>query len=190
MGAQSISIIGALLLFCAACSDSDRETSDVVQPAAESSLTTPAVPPADTTQSHAPDNDPPPDPVIAWLDGVDQNWDALWPAAEVFIEHDCVMLRSPDGTDDPALTVWPTGTTWDHEASAIVLADGVVVYEGDVIEVGGGQVPFDQAGGNNANAAGLGNDGLARLQACADDHPGSPVWMLDADGSVGPASSG
>lgn len=58
-----------------------------------------------------------------------------------------------------------------------------------MIGVGGGEIPFDQGSGNNVDVSGLGSEGLARLQTCAADHPGLQLWLLDADGSVGPASS-
>ena len=82
--------------------------------------------------------------------------------------------------------MWPTGTTWDQESAAIVLLDGFVVREGDVIAVGGGVVPFIE-GENNLSAEGLGDDGLARLKACSAHHPNVDVWLLDAGSGVGPA---
>ena len=146
--------LGALLL-CASCGGDGSEATNPVPPPTGSSTNaierTTAV-----GSSTGPEAIAVSDPVVAWVDGVDQNWDTLWPAAEVLVDNGCILLTTPDDTGEPVLTVWPTGTTWDHEASAIVLPDGFVVHEGDVIEVGGGGILFDQSAGNNVDVAGLG----------------------------------
>ena len=61
--------------------------------------------------------------------------------AEVFgtlvVEADCVYLA----WTEPEIrfpVVWPHGTGWDSEASAIVLPDGTLVHVGDEVYGGGG----------------------------------------------------
>lgn len=56
---------------------------------------------------------------------------------ELAIEGDCLYLVWPD-SDARFPVIWPHGTSWDAERSAVVLARGALVQEGDRVDGGGG----------------------------------------------------
>jgi hypothetical protein len=56
---------------------------------------------------------------------------------ELAIEGDCLYLVWPD-SDARFPVIWPHGTSWDAERSAVVLARGALVQEGDRVDSGGG----------------------------------------------------
>lgn len=56
---------------------------------------------------------------------------------EIVIESGCLYLYWPDsGIRYPV--IWPHGTAWDAERSAVVLPDGTLAYNGDWVEGAGG----------------------------------------------------
>jgi len=56
---------------------------------------------------------------------------------EVVIEAECLYLsRTEPETRFPV--IWPHGTAWDSEQSAVVLPGGTLVHEGDEVYGGGG----------------------------------------------------
>lgn len=55
----------------------------------------------------------------------------------VVIESDCLYLQIP-GSDGRSPVIWPHGTSWNHNESAIELSDGTLVYEGDEVHGAGG----------------------------------------------------
>jgi hypothetical protein len=56
---------------------------------------------------------------------------------ELAIEGDCLHLVWSD-SDARFPVIWPHGTSWDAERSAVVLARGALVQEGDRVDGGGG----------------------------------------------------
>lgn len=125
-------------------------------------------------------------PVVAWREGVDQDWDA-YAVFTVTIDDGCLVLESPS-TRYQTLSIWPAGTSWDTTASAVVLPDGARLHDGDTIAIGGGGIPLDQADDNGVDSRALADDGLARLQACSAEHGGLDVWLFDSTGTIERAS--
>ncbi|WP_346385449.1 hypothetical protein [Nocardioides sp.] len=99
--------------------------------------------------------------VHARIDGPVLVSDAHWEAGmaalirgPVRLVGDCLFIGS-------APVIWPTGTTWDDEADAVVLNDGTLVAVGATVSGGGGSL-------SAADVAGVFNEELAdAVRACA-----------------------
>jgi hypothetical protein len=85
----------------------------------------------------------------------------------VRLTGDCLFIGN-----DPV--IWPTGTTWDDEADAVVLNDGTVVAVGATVSGGGGSL-------SAADVAEVFNEELAdAVRACAPDgRPAASVFNPD-----------
>lgn len=58
--------------------------------------------------------------------------------ARISFNDSCIQLVAPDSGDPDSTTIaWPSGTMWDPDAENIVLPDGRVISDGDVITGGG-----------------------------------------------------
>ena len=74
---------------------------------------------------------------------------------EVAYDGRCLTL-------DGLPTLWPAGTTWDEQSSAVVLPDGTSAPIGTTLSAGGGVVPF-------ANSAwGDDQDATSVIEQCLD----------------------
>ncbi|MEN8040778.1 MAG: hypothetical protein ABFR95_04675 [Actinomycetota bacterium] len=71
---------------------------------------------------------------------------------EVELEGNCLYLMHPDA-DERYPIVWPRGTSWDADESAVRLRDGTLVYPGDTIS-GGGGFPYASRLDDYTSAAG------------------------------------
>ena len=96
-------------------------------------------------------------------------------SGEVVIEGRCLYLRIPD-TDQRFPVVWPHGTSWDDSDSAIVLSDGTLIREGDVVSGGGGYHSEDFDHYTNA-------EGVSRLGECVDNTYGE-VAVFNSGGEI------
>jgi hypothetical protein len=81
---------------------------------------------------------------------------------EVVIESDCLYLLWSDEAGTRFPVVWPYGTSWNVDESAVVLPDGSLVYEGVRVEGGGGY--YDEDALSNYTVP----DGVALAQLCVD----------------------
>jgi hypothetical protein len=90
------------------------------------------------------------------------------------------LLRGPVRLADGCLfigsapVIWPTGTTWDDEADAVLLKDGTRVAMGASVSGGGGSL-------SAADIAGVFNQELAEaVRACTPDgRPAASVFNPD-----------
>jgi hypothetical protein len=87
------------------------------------------------------------------------------------LDGDCLLLR---GDDDVSVPVWQSGTTWDSNASEVVLPDGGRVSIGDEVEAGGGGRP---GGGLIREVSSL--DGRKLAEECALT-AGSGVFVIQS----------
>lgn len=92
----------------------------------------------------------------------------------VVIESDCIYLHMP-ATDSRYPVVWPHGTSWNKQDSAIELPDGILVYEGDEVRGGGGY----HSGQNLSEFTGT--EGLELAMACADNQYGEIAVFNSSD---------
>lgn len=76
-------------------------------------------------------------------------------------EDGCLYLGQP-GTDERYPVVWPHGTSWDEDESAVVLPGGTLAYAGDSVSGGGG---IHDAGSLDSSNA----EGRALAEACVDN---------------------
>ena len=83
----------------------------------------------------------------------------------VVIESDCLYLQMP-GTDVRYPIVWPHGTLWNHQESAIELSDGTLVYEGDEVRGAGGYHYLERLSEFTVT------EGVELAVACADNQYG------------------
>lgn len=92
----------------------------------------------------------------------------------VVIETDCLYLQ-PTGTDTRYPVVWPHGTSWNHDETAIELSDGTLVYEGDEVRGGGGYHYLERLSEFTVTA------GVELAVACADNQYGEIVVFNSND---------
>jgi hypothetical protein len=95
----------------------------------------------------------------------------------VVIEADCLYLQ-PIGTDIRYPVVWPHGTSWNHNESAIELSDGTLVYEGDEVRGGGGYHYLERL--SEFTVA----EGVERALACVDNQYGE-IAVFNSNDHIG-----
>lgn len=91
----------------------------------------------------------------------------------VVIESDCLYLQMP-GSDERSPVIWPHGTSWSYQESAIQLPDGTFVYEGDEVRGGGGYHHLERV--NEFTVT----EGVELAVSCADDQTGE-IAVFNAD---------
>jgi hypothetical protein len=97
-------------------------------------------------------------------------------SGEVTIEGECVyLLQSEIDTRYPV--IWPHGTQWDSDQSAVVLPDGTRVTEGDEVSGSGGYHDRDSLSEYTTS------DGVASVSSCVDNEYGE-VAVLNSSGKI------
>lgn len=117
---------------------------------------------------------------VAWRVGVDRDLDALV-TGTLLHEGECLLLLAPEATT-PRPIIWPSGTSWNHDAQQVVMADGTALEIGSFVEGGGGGGSFDVE--DPALPSDLVDGGWDLLQRCGSLHDSGKFVRFDADGSV------
>ncbi len=95
------------------------------------------------------------------------------------LESDCLYIaRNGVGSGYPVL--WPSGTTWNNDAQAVVTPAGEMLAVGDEVAGGGGYVNL----GYIERFAGAEAAELARQ--CLDNTTGEVAVFNNSDSAVGP----
>lgn len=95
---------------------------------------------------------------------------------EVIIEGDCIYLYQSE-IDTRYPVVWPHGTNWDSDQSAVVLPDGTPVGDGVEVYGGGGYHHLDGLSDDTTE------EGIARVSTCVDNEFGE-VAVFNSSGEI------
>jgi hypothetical protein len=91
------------------------------------------------------------------------------------VEGDCAYLAGTE-PENRFPVIWPHGTGWDSEASAVVLPDGTLVYQGDEVYGGGGNRSSDLG-------AVTSQEGVDLVLSCVDNRYGE-VAVFNSSGDI------
>lgn len=80
------------------------------------------------------------------------------------VEESCAYLTLT-GPETRYPVIWPHGTDWNSEVSAVVLPDGTLVHAGDEVSGGGGYHSSDLGGFTS-------QDGVDLVRSCIDNEYG------------------
>lgn len=95
---------------------------------------------------------------------------------ELVIEGECIYLYQAE-VDTRYPVIWPHGTGWDSDRSAVVLPDGTQVSEGVEIYGGGGYHHLDGLSEDTTE------EGVARVMSCIDNEF-SEVAVFNSSGQI------
>jgi len=91
------------------------------------------------------------------------------------VEADCAYLAWTE-LETRFPVIWPYGTGWDSEASAVVLPDGALVHHGDEVYGGGGYYSSDLG-------AFTSQEGVDLVSSCVDNQYGE-VAVFNSSGDI------
>lgn len=95
---------------------------------------------------------------------------------EVIIEGDCIYLYQSE-IDTRYPVIWPHGTEWDPDQSAVVLSDGTLAGDGVEVYGGGGYHHLDGLSDDTTE------EGVALVSSCVDNEF-SEVAVFNSSGDV------
>lgn len=95
---------------------------------------------------------------------------------EVVFEGECIYLCQSEA-DTRYPVIWPYGTEWDPDQSAVVLPDGSPVSEGAEISGGGGYHHLDRLSEDTTE------EGVALVTSCVDNEFGE-VAVFNSSGEI------
>lgn len=95
---------------------------------------------------------------------------------EVVVEGECIYLLQTE-VDTRYPVIWPHGTEWNPDQSAVVLPDGTLVSEGIEVYGDGGYQHTDDLSEDTTS------EGIALVSSCVDNEYGE-VAVFNSSGEI------